>query len=584
MAYQSDTVATIVNRLNTRYLLPSIQREFVWKPDQVLSLFDSILQGLPISSFLFWELKEENRDKWETYSFVQDYTQEGTHNRVANTDGIQQLTLIVDGQQRLTSFLIGLKGSYTLRQKHGRRDNPDAYKKQKLYLNLLHDPRLSDDDEDDEVGIRYGLRFAESQPKNQVGEHWIKVGRILNCDSQEKFDELLAAEEEAMDSTLRSDVKLLQRNLEALYRAIWKDQGIAYYTEHNQDHDRVLKIFIRANEGGTKLSKSDLLMSMVISKWDRVNARTEILSCGDTMASRLYSSGKIDKDLVMKASLVLCGLPVQYRVKNFTAQNLTLIQDQWRDIKAALFNCADLVRSFGITGPALTSTNALIPTAYYLFKHKGESLRGTTQFDIRNASAIRRWLILMLLQGVFGRASDGLLHEIRAIIDSQSEVSDDFPATEIIAQLSASGKMVPLSEASIENLLAKSYKRPETFLALSLLYDENGWGMITHHVDHIFPSGLFDKTKMADRGLVEKWHDFFDQKDRLANLQLLLDHENTGKSDDTFEKWLQKRDDGYKSKHLIPEDTELYRFESFVEFLKSREDLIRARYRQVLNL
>jgi len=48
MAYQSDTIATVVNRLNVRYFLPAIQREFVWKPDQIIQLFDSLLRNYPM--------------------------------------------------------------------------------------------------------------------------------------------------------------------------------------------------------------------------------------------------------------------------------------------------------------------------------------------------------------------------------------------------------------------------------------------------------------------------------------------------------------------------------------------------------
>lgn len=59
MSYQSSTIATVVNRLNVQYFLPAIQREFVWKPEQVIRPFDSILRRYPISSFLFWELKPE---------------------------------------------------------------------------------------------------------------------------------------------------------------------------------------------------------------------------------------------------------------------------------------------------------------------------------------------------------------------------------------------------------------------------------------------------------------------------------------------------------------------------------------------
>ena len=80
MSYRSETIATTVNRLNIQYFLPAIQREFVWRPAQIVQLFDSIMRGYPISSFLFWELQKQNRDKWEAYTFVNKATHGGTHN------------------------------------------------------------------------------------------------------------------------------------------------------------------------------------------------------------------------------------------------------------------------------------------------------------------------------------------------------------------------------------------------------------------------------------------------------------------------------------------------------------------------
>ncbi len=63
-----------------------------------MQLFDSIMRGYPISSFLFWELNPENRDKWEAYKFIENGAYGGTHNELANVDGVNELTLVLDGQ------------------------------------------------------------------------------------------------------------------------------------------------------------------------------------------------------------------------------------------------------------------------------------------------------------------------------------------------------------------------------------------------------------------------------------------------------------------------------------------------------
>ena len=126
MNYQSETIATVLKRLNVNYFLPAIQREYVWSTEQIIQLFDSLMRNYPIGSFLFWELDPENRYNWSVYKFIQNYKQDETHNEPARTDGVQQLTLVLDGQQRLTSLLIGVKGTFTIKKKYLRWDNPEC--------------------------------------------------------------------------------------------------------------------------------------------------------------------------------------------------------------------------------------------------------------------------------------------------------------------------------------------------------------------------------------------------------------------------------------------------------------------------
>jgi uncharacterized protein with ParB-like and HNH nuclease domain len=56
------TIRDTIQRIQQReYLLPGIQREFVWQPDQIYRLFDSLVRRYPIGSFLFWRVNEEHK-------------------------------------------------------------------------------------------------------------------------------------------------------------------------------------------------------------------------------------------------------------------------------------------------------------------------------------------------------------------------------------------------------------------------------------------------------------------------------------------------------------------------------------------
>src|SRR2546421_5065482 len=582
MKYQSETISTILTRLNVNYFLPAIQREYVWHPDQIVQLFDSIMRNYPVGSFLFWELNHENHYKWDIYRFVQNFKQDATHNEPASTAGVHLLTLVLDGQQRLTSLLVGLKGTYTVKKKYMQWDKPNAWIKQSLYLDLLKDPKTTEDDT--EEGSRYDFRFMDVAPASDSNHYWYKVGHILDYQSQESFDTFLEEEEDRLPDTLtKGQIKVFTKNLTRLYNAIWKDDCIAYYVEHDQNYDRVLTIFVRANQGGTKLSKSDLLLSMVTAKWDGINARDEIYDFVDRLNNQLTHKNNFDKDFIMKTCLVLSDLQVQYKVENFNNQNLMLIHSNWKGIKAAIETTANLVNSFGINRDTLTSANALIPIIYFLYKHPGTTLLGGNQFEVKNASLIRIWLLMALLNNIFSGQSDRALSDTRRALE-QSQDGKNFPVDAINAELKRSARKASFDDDTIDTILSLSYGKSLTFLALSLLYDQNNWGNLTYHQDHIFPQALFTSKNLSSVcSTIDQQKRYWDAMNRVGNLQLLLPGENLEKSNKDFEQWLATRDTSFRKRHLIPDDDRLLKFDNFEKFIAAREELICERLKHILS-
>jgi len=580
MAYKSDSITTIIKRLNSQHFLPAIQREFVWSTSKIVALFDSIMRGYPISSFLFWELDDANRSNWEVYKFVDNASDAGNHNELASIEGVHDLTLVLDGQQRLTSLLVGLKGTFTVKKKYKRWDDPAAWVKQRLYLNLLKDPRVSE--EDGEAGIHYGFQFFDRAPTNNDDHCWFKVGRILDFDDEDWFYEFRQDEKDKLPDTItKGQMSIFERNLERLYRAIWKDDVIAYYTEVDQDYDRVLDIFVRANEGGTKLSKSDLLLSMITSKWSDISAREEIYGFVDRLNADLTRKNDFDKDFIMKSCLVLSDLPVAYKVQNFNVKNLSLIQSRWEEIKKSIEKGVDAANYFGIDRDNLTATNALIPLSYYLFQHREINLRGDTPFDVRNSRIVRQWVISSLLNNVFGGSSDNMLTTIRSIIKEHS-TDIAFPIEAISKGISGAGRTGYFDGDAFERFLLNTYGYKLTFLALSILYPDNNWGTVTCHQDHIFPKSMFTWARMQEAGYSrEQYSKCNELKDYIGNLELLEFQENQEKSNIPFDEWIKTRDDSFKKRHLIPDDPELWKFENFEAFMDRREDLIVDRLSQL---
>ena len=584
MGYGSMSIAAAIKALNDQYFLPAIQREFVWEPEKIILLFDSLMRGYPISSFLFWQLEERNRDNWEVYRFIEN-AKEGTHNELANTDGVRQMMLVLDGQQRLSSLLVGLKGTYTIKIKYRKWNDPKAWIKKRLYLNLLKNPQsVVEEDRGAEEGIYYEFSFMDNPPESDTNCYWFKVGRILDFHSEDVFYRFLDDEEEKLpDDVTKKQIQVFRRNLERLYRAVWKDEVVAFYTEMNQDYDRVLDIFVRANEGGKKLSKSDLLLSMITSNWVGINAREEISGFVDRINKELTGKNNFNKDFIMKTCLVVADLPVAYKVQNFNNQNLQKIRDRWDDIKSAIERVVDLVNYFGIDRDNLTSANALIPLVYYLSHRPKLTLRGSTPFDVRNSSLVRKWVGVALLNGVFGGSSDNILRDCRIVLQRLKRAEANFPVGGINQTVERSGRKASFDQYAMEDVLSLKYNERHTFLALTLFYEENGWGTMTYHVDHIFPQSMFEPSKLRDAGFAQEQIDRYRSElmNRLGNLQLLLARENQEKLDKPFNRWISTRDEGFKARHLIPDDPTLWTLERFDDFIKAREKLIATRLRQL---
>jgi hypothetical protein len=584
MAYRTATVAATVDGINRHYFLPAIQRPYVWELEQVVALFDSLLKGYPISSFLFWDIRPENRREWEIYNFVEHFRYGEVHNQLAEPDG-RDVTLVLDGQQRLTSLLLGLRGSYTTKLKHKRWDNPSAWERRRLYIDLLKDAGTEDDENRDDRGVTYGLKFLAAEPSVSPEHVWLKVGRILDFDDPDEFDRHKDEIVESLPDTItRAQQRVVERNFDRLYRTIWKDEVIAFYTETNQSYDRVLDIFIRANDGGTKLSKSDLLLSMITSKWDGVNAREEIFNFVDFLNQGLARKNDLDKDFVMRSCLVLSDLDHRYKVGNFTNSNLEQIQAQWPNIRRSVESTVRLVNRFGIDRDTLTSANALLPIAYYISKLDGSPLDGSTPFEAKNRESIRLWLLGALLNNVFGGNSDQTIGTARQLLRDALRESRDFPGVELVSGLASKrGRVVNFDDNNTTALLETKYGQATCFLALSVLYDDQNWGASLYHIDHIIPRSLCTKRELDRLGIAgDRAKQALDAVDRLGNLQLLPGRENQTKSNQEFRIWMETRDASFLDRHLIPRDSSLWTVEKLPEFVAAREQLIRDRVKFLL--
>lgn len=566
MAFQTPlTIKKVIENIHKKkYLLPAIQREFVWGTDQIERLFDSLMQGYPVGSFLFWDVKKEKSKDFQFYEFIRNYHEKNNrHNPLASINGEDDIIAILDGQQRLTSMYIALKGSYTYKLPRMRRENPLAYPEQHLYVDLLGPS--------EEYDTVYDFRFLTSEEVKSDNEnaiaHWFKVSDILNINDHFEVNQYLI--ENGLSSIEKEKALFANKTLFKLYQAINETPSINYYLEEEQKLDKVLNIFIRVNSGGTTLSYSDLLLSIATAQWKTKDARQEITKFVDEI-NQTGNGFNFNKDFVLKSCLVLCDFTdIAFKVDNFNTETMQKIEQNWDDVKEAIRFAVNLVSSFGYNRDTLTSNNAIIPIAYYLIKKDNPHNFVQSKSYQNDRKLIKKWLILGLLKQVFSGQPDNVLRPIRRIIAVSHH---EFPFQTIIGEFKGGTKSFIFNDDEIANLLTYEYGQKQTFSILALLYPNLDFRN-KFHVDHIFAKSLFTKRKLIKRGVPQNNQDFYlENVNSIANLQLLEDIPNIEKSDMEFEKWLDGtfKDNGAKSdyltKHYIPKvNLGLANFEEFVE-------------------
>lgn len=327
MSYKSETIQAVLPRINSTFFLPALQREFVWTADQVCALFDSLMRRYPISAFLFWQVPADGRDDVEAYEFLHSVQSNQNRARVARMRCDGDMTFVLDGQQRLTALLVGLQGTYHDRKSRSGKGSR-IYVTKKLHLDLLHDGRVPDD----EGEICYHFDFFDCAPLYAQGSYWFEAGKILNVEGEDGIRNLIDRQVRFIRDVRplpSRDAEIVEHNLRRLYDAIWTEEVLSYHTEKDVDHERILEIFVRANSGGTDLSKSDLLLATLTLHWGSENARDEISDFVEELNTRLTRKNDLDKDFVMKSCLVLINKPVAYRVSSFTKDTCARIKQNW---------------------------------------------------------------------------------------------------------------------------------------------------------------------------------------------------------------------------------------------------------------
>ena len=495
------------------YWLPNIQRPFVWKEEQIERLFDSILRQYPIGTLLIWSTKSKIKRR----KFIDNYKSDIRLTDFYVPEDDKQKMLVLDGQQRLQSLFIGLKGSY---------DNKE------LCLNVLSGDMTAPED------IRYKFKFLLS---SDIKAPWFKLkdivfpnkehGEIVDSISDKFEPELNKAEKKKIINIVSKVREIFRLHDNLAYQVIDSIENPKLYSE-----DDIVEIFIRANSGGTPLGKSDLLFSLLTSSWDKADEQMEEL------LNALNRTGfSFSRDFVLKACLTIFGKGATYRVEKFRdAKTRQDIIENWDKISEAIRDVKDFIygKIFIRTDAILPSYMTLIPLIYFRYHYK-------EKWNTTNIQEIQKYLLRTLLTSAFSGSSDTLIDRCTKKIEELKE----FNVSEIFGIMRANGRNLEISKDDIFNTY---YGSKQIHLLFNLWYNFNYQPVYEQNkpqIDHIFPQSQLNGIKVANptTGRMDAQKYNKEQRDQIANCMLLTAQENGagGKTDILPEKWFADKSQEY---------------------------------------
>lgn len=529
--------------------LPNIQRFFVWGEDQMERLYDSIMRQYPLPSLLIWKTRSEVRNR----RFIDQYHEPVDLKSLYRPISTKTKRLVLDGQQRLQTLFIGLKGSL-----HGRT----------LHFDILSGlPRHPED-------VHFKFRFLD--PKEAVWP-WVSFADII-------YNKKLAGEV-SRDLITRygaspSDEELarLSRNVERAKREFEVTEGLIYHEIDSTDEDSsytvedVVEIFIRANAGGTKLSKSDLMFSLVASDW-----HTADIEMHEFLSEVNGEQFDFDRDFVLKAAMVLLDQGARYDVEKLRTKQLReRITREWDRITQSIRFVRDFLseKTFVRCDKALPSYLALIPLIYFHHHFPDAWSRAKGKVD---------YMLRVLLTGAFSGRPDGLIDKVV----NEIRESGAFRTNQIFGIIREDGRSLALSESQ---LLDMGYGSRNIHLLFNLWHPRANyapvWDGHLPQVDHIFPRSLLKKVKEEnpDTGRISLQRYSAAEINQLANCMLLPANENGagGKGDMPPDIWLKTKPSELLELHCIPKNKKLWSLENYEKFVDARKELIRERFSHLL--
>jgi hypothetical protein len=551
------TIMGLINQIvSEEIVLPAIQRDFVWTEAQTATLLDSVMRGYPIGIALLWETYNDIQYR----HFERDFRVGTQHSYRENTER-RRLKVVLDGQQRLQSLFIALRG-----QRDGR----------STFFDVLSGQRWDDAEQGrylfmfltaDEARARNDETAGQERDPEYIPFWWISVRELFAMPARARRD--LAKDLVQTLALTEEEELLLEDNLAAFDEAFTRNENILKLSTidanlpddspYRKSETDVLEIFVRINREGTALSRSDLIFSMLKLNWkESAEGLPEFVS-----AINDGNSFDLDTDFVVRCLFAVCGLGGKLDIDVLRKQaNIKKLQENYHQCCEAIRATVDFVQTecWCQSSRLLGSSTTLVPIVHYLFN--------APRHEVPNSAVdrLRKAVYLFALARPFSRYGES---RVGNFVRSASFLYDggdySFPVELAIRRVRDWERIDSLEELAESNHL----------LTLHLIQGLSGarvqYSRNTPEIDHIFPRSELRKLEYDESDIND-----------LANFWILAQGKNRNKSNRRPSDYFADVSDAALKRALI--DRDLLEYRDFRTFVGQRRGRILARLETRLGL
>jgi len=528
------TITTFINTYRenrVNYGIPEFQRNYTWNDKQIEHFFDSLLRKYPIPRFFTWRTYDVPSISMTYFStrFDGKHRSEPGDAFVEDDYTASPNTLaICDGQQRLTSLLIGIQG-YNISS-----NQVPKY----LYYNIFTP-------EDDLDGSKFKILSEKDAAYQTVDEFYIKASEVYDLIKEYASRTLSDLKKELINRYKIEDnfpsgyVDLAKENT-AIFREAMVG-NILEFVEINEavgnDLNKAVQFFMRINNFGKNLTENQILFSLLSrflqsDDYADLKLKEDFNEITKTEAfSNLLKNRDKTYDFFLRCALYTSTNKVLFKASMFDLNNCILILNDWRRLKQSIITVLNLMVQLKLD-KIIVSLNSVIPVIYHAFKKN--NLISANEKD-----QIMIYIVRAQFSKIFGSHGDNLLTVLKNNQnDKYSDVNYQFSFNDLNNNL-PDDKSFNLGAEGIDKLLELKYGDKKTRPILDLIYT-NTVHFVSYQVDHIHAQNICkDAARLRLENVPEGDLTFVKQNfDRLPNLQLLQSGCNGAKSDQLITDWI----------------------------------------------